>query len=806
MDKDLRELLEKRGLSPTASDREAKEFFDAMSLEQKGIIGTEMAKRGFEKSGRPDDDFTVRASVETKPDITVGHTTDHMNHDITMRGFCLRAESVDEETRSVEAVIATDEPVAIYDYRSGEIIDEILHMDGADIPDQVPMLANHSRWSLDDVFGSCRSMIVGGHNVIGRLHFATDDDSERAWGKVKDGHLRDVSAGYRVDKYTDIKPGQSAAVGGKTYTAEGRTLRVSTQWSLREVSLVPIGADVQSKIRADQPLGANPMKKELREYLEKIGLRKDADEEEAYRFLAELKGDQKSRAEAIERGEDPANHPADPPADPVRSDPPADPPADPAAIARQAVADERNRVHQLRKLASDDVAEDVLRQAIDDGWDIERATAAFLTSVRQRGPSGPAIHSRSHEADCNPRSLAAGFISTSGLDPTTCRMHNGRSNPNSRDMITEQDAERGDQYRNMSGYDLIRECILIDTGRHVRTKEDALEQLRAMRATPSGGTLSYVFTTSVYAKLLEGWNAVGDTTTGWCDEEDVENFLTQEDISIAANAHLEKLPSGETARHADISDTEETYSIARYAKQFVADEQDILNDRLGALMRMPMELGQAARETRPNLVYATILANGTMTDTGAVFNATAVTTTGGHANLLTSSLSAEGLQAGISAMVKQRLNRTSTNPGRQLNIRPRFLLVPAALEWTARGLCQSETLVKLFADSNSAYASQLNLIARDGLTPIVDDRIGTIGVWNPATGAAVTGSDTGWYLAEGRMRGLRVAYRRGTDRLPQVRSFVLDRGQWGLGWDVNFDIGAAFTEWRTWFSSAGDDS
>jgi len=50
---------------------------------------------------------------------------------------------------------------------------------------------------------------------------------------------------------------------------------------------------------------------------------------------------------------------------------------------------------------------------------------------------------------------------------------------------------------------------------------------------------------------------------------------------------------------------------------------------------------------------------------------------------------------------------------------------------------------------------------------------------------------------------LRVAYRRGTNRQPQLRSFMLDRGQWGMGWDINMDIGVAFTEWRTWYKSTG---
>jgi len=792
MDKDLRELLEEHGLQPTVTDDEAKHFFDAMTLEQKGIIGTKMAQRGWDKHERPDAGVTTRSIAD---DIAI--------REITTRAFSIRAESVDEETRSVEAIIATDSPVTVYDWRSGELIDEVLRIDGMAMADKVPLLANHSRYSLDDVFGSARQITTTAHEARGRLHFARDDDSNRAWQKVQDGHLSDVSAGYRVDKYTDIRPGQSAVVGGKTYTAKGRTLRVSTQWTLREVSLVPIGADSRSKIRAAQPKKEIPMKKELREYLESIGLRADANEEDAKTFLADLKGENKTRAAAIEAGErsePPASPPQDPPKEPNRTEPPAEP-TDPEAVARKVIAAERERVRRLTDLAGEDVSQDTLRKAIEEGWDVERASMAFLKSVRERGPVGPAIHSRSHDKDCTARSLAAGFMATDGIDPTKHAMHNGRTDPRKADNITDEDAERGDDYRGMSTYDLVRECVLIDTGKHVRTMNQAVD---ALRSTPSGATLSYVFTTNVYARLLQGWTSIGDTTTGWCDEEDVPNFLQQEDISLDASARLERLTRGDTAKHATASDSHETYKIARYAKQFAVDEQDIIDDRLGAIMRMPMEMGEAARTLRPDMVYSIMLENPTMVgDSGAVFNATAVTTSGGHANLQTAALSSTALKAAISAMVTQRLNRTTTNPGKQLNIRPRFLIVPAALEWTARELTASEFLMKLFADSSDPFYSQLNLLAREGLIPVIDDRIGAVGVMDPRTGTARTGTATNWFLTQGGSRGLRVAYRRGTNRQPVMRSFTLDKGQWGIGWDVNHDLGVAFTEWKTWLKSTG---
>lgn len=734
--------------------------------------------------------------------------------DITTRSIQVRAATVDEQARTVEAVISTETPVEVYDWRSNEIIDEVLRGDGAALPDQMPLLANHSRWSLDDMLGSIRNLRMESGSIVGRLHFASDEESERAWQKVRGGHITDVSVGYRVSEFHEIRPGQTATINGRAYTAGKRTLRVATKWTPKEGSLVPIGADQAAKIREHSDLSTrkeHDMDPKLRKYLESIGLRAEATNLEAWEFLGKLQGDQLARAQQIVVGAEPpasdGMRSGDPPADPP-ADPPEDPPT-PESAAQRAIDAERNRIRSIREMAGTDVPADLLTRAIDEGWDESRASREFLIAVRQsRTPAPPAVpyHGSAQTApmtNITARSMAVGMMLGMGVsDPTQHFMHNGRREPRPEDRITQQDAEQGGRFSRMSAIDLVRQAVLLDTGRLYWDPAEAFEAISG-RSAVSGGSLSYVFTTSVYAKLLEAWQLVGDSTVGWCDEEDVANFLTQEDISLQANARLEQLPRGDTAKHATVSDSRETYKIGRFAKQFVVDEQDVIDDRLGAIMRMPGEMGEAARQLRPDMVYSLMLENPTMTDTGQVFNATAVTTAGGHANLGTAALSSAGLKAAISAMVKQRINRTTKDPGQALNLRPRFIIVPSDLEWAARELTAATALAKMFADSSDPFYAQLNLLAQEGLRVIVDDRIGAIGVMDPKLKAARTGSATNWFLAVGGNRGLRVAYRRGTNRQPQLRSFMLDRGQWGMGWDINMDIGVAFTEWRTWYKSTG---
>ncbi|MFN2125232.1 MAG: hypothetical protein ACK2UP_17180 [Candidatus Promineifilaceae bacterium] len=108
----------------------------------------------------------------------------------------------------------------------------------------------------------------------------------------------------------------------------------------------------------------------------------------------------------------------------------------------------------------------------------------------------------------------------------------------------------------------------------------------------------------------------------------------------------------------------------------------------------PRELAKAGMRLISGLVSAVFTDNAgvgpTMADTGALFNATAVTTAGGHANLLTTALASAAWIAVKNAVYAQPLlikNDTGyygTGPAMAIN--PRYLLVPKELEYTAQNI------------------------------------------------------------------------------------------------------------------------
>lgn len=166
----------------------------------------------------------------------------------------LRAKSVNKEDRSFEAVVATETPAMMRDYRTWDIIDEILVAKGGQFPSQMPLLNSHMRWELSDQLGSARGFTLKGDEWLGRGYVGRavqgNTNREQIWQDIEDGHIRAVSIGYQVINYVDIPAGKRSKVNGKEYAAGDRTLRISTEWRAHELSIVSIGADSMALIRS----------------------------------------------------------------------------------------------------------------------------------------------------------------------------------------------------------------------------------------------------------------------------------------------------------------------------------------------------------------------------------------------------------------------------------------------------------------------------------------------------------------------------------------------------------------------------
>lgn len=196
------------------------------------------------------------------PDLTL--PPDPIREAMLDRGLTLRSSgeySIREEDRSFEAIVATEQRVQIIDWSRYEVIDEILVARGGIFPEYVVLLDNHMRYSgVNSVMGSAgefkrESVQWSGRGTVGEAA-PGNIHREQMWLDIKNRHLRAVSIGYRVLDAVDIPAGRKASVGGVTYEAGERILRVTTNWQVHELSCTPIGADSLALIRSFQGLKA----------------------------------------------------------------------------------------------------------------------------------------------------------------------------------------------------------------------------------------------------------------------------------------------------------------------------------------------------------------------------------------------------------------------------------------------------------------------------------------------------------------------------------------------------------------------
>lgn len=142
--------------------------------------------------------------------------------------------SFNSDTWTVDAIFSTFADVRRRDHL------ERLDPSGLDLRGLIgaPVLDGHRNVSGVNVIGIVADAHLEGGKLVGTVRLVQSDDAKPIVERIKGGFLRDVSIGYRVQKWTESRDPET---GGRVRTA--------VQWSVFEVSCVPIGADPGAKFR-----------------------------------------------------------------------------------------------------------------------------------------------------------------------------------------------------------------------------------------------------------------------------------------------------------------------------------------------------------------------------------------------------------------------------------------------------------------------------------------------------------------------------------------------------------------------------
>ena len=199
--------------------------------------------------------------------------------------------------------------------------------------------------------------------------------------------------------------------------------------------------------------------------------------------------------------------------------------------------------------------------------------------------------------------------------------------------------------------------------------------------------------------VVNTWDELGRIGYDWWQAISVqEHFSTLHSITGTLVGTVSDLPAiSEGAEYTElvVGDSPETASFTKYGGYIPLTLELIDRDETRKLRMYARELASAGMRKISKKVAEIFTANAgigpTMADTGALFNATAVTTAGGHGNLLTTALSASQWDIVSQAVYKQPMlvknEAGSYGIGPAMGVNPKYILVPRAMQKTAMEIC-----------------------------------------------------------------------------------------------------------------------
>ena len=159
----------------------------------------------------------------------------------------------------------------------------------------------------------------------------------------------------------------------------------------------------------------------------------------------------------------------------------------------------------------------------------------------------------------------------------------------------------------------------------------------------------------------------------FCRQVTAADFKPVNRVQLSDIAALQKTSENGEFVRIYLGDSKESYALSTWGGIVPITRKVVLNDDLQSLTRIPAGLGIAAATLESDTVWAVITANANMADGLPLFHAS-------HKNL--TATNALAAVANITAARKAMRKQTAPK-GTILNLIPKFLIIPAALEGIA---------------------------------------------------------------------------------------------------------------------------
>ena len=562
----------------------------------------------------------------------------------------------------------------------------------------VPILCMHKTYTVDAICGQATKVHVDGKTLsIDAEFMPVSEDAKKVHELAKAGFKFQASVGVSAKDVLFVDKEQSYKLNGSEVEGPCYIVRAGT---LNEVSIVPLGADgsTQTAIAA----AANTNKEGI------------------------MPEDKKK---------------------PVGAAKPTD-----TATVEAAQTVERDRVASV--IAACKGHEDIMAQAVKEGWTAEKAELACLKAEKaeaekakklaeiEAGRAGaPSIIDLKARAPKDAKTVVAAACMGAAMSDrdveATCK---GVDLDAAHDLgitrLSQIFAAFGFDYRSgdMSGME------------------------KALRAAFSSADIPNVLSNVAHKFVLAGFGAVGDDWKKISKAVPVVDFKAVKGVRLVMGGLLKSLAKGGELQHVDLSDEARTIQAATKGSIVGITREDLINDDLAVLSMLPERFGQMAGRTINKDVF------GSLSTTGSAYGAN------------TSGALAVGTLATAYALA---LGIKDSN-GDPLGALPNKILCAPGNYITARNIYQSE-----FVHGTS------------GKTPSANEMRGLL--------EAITSpflSGTKYWLFNDAFPLVDVAFLNGR-QTPVVETAVADFNQLGIQMRCYFDYGASAGEYKAAVYSTG---
>ena len=643
----------------------------------------------------------------------------------------------------------------------------VVDLAGMEIPESVPLLTNHEN-KTDSRIGLISAAVRNNTLEITGEIVSDSRDAADIIAQGKAGADWQLSIGADVKECELVKG--SREVNGQEVEGPFYHIKKST---LREVSVVAVGADAHTNMKVNAKFNlVNQEGEAMNNKSETKSVSAVSAPNDAAPPEKKPETEQKPGNPANKPG-NPANKPGEPEKKPDNAEKTpgqaaaeATPPAiqasagDVAATAREAaqnaVKAERERISAIQAICDGEFPE-IEREAIAGGWTPEVVTKKVLETIRAERPAA--------NVNISVKTAPEGGELRKTIEAAMC-LRVGVSAEQLEKSYGAKTVEAGMAEMDMPLKQLLIECMKLDGIPYSRGFDN-----ETIRAAFSSVSLPGILSNVANKKLLQSYEAQPIIAMKLCSTGDLNDFKENDRFRLTDVGDLLPIAADGEIKDGGLIEESAKNQLDTYGKKFCLTRKMIINDDLGAFMKVPTAMGNRAARLIDQLFFSRLLSNPAQADGKALFSTN-------HKNLLSgasSALSSDSLKKAIQLFLDQ-----VDADGQPISVEPKYLLVPTALKHLAIELTQGATLI--MSGTDNAVRPALNVLSDENLQVISSPYLGN--------SAYEGSSQTGWYLFGDpkTVDTWEIGFLKGK-RTPTVERGETDFNTLGLWFRVYFDLG-----------------